>query len=390
MPETKIWDKMSSRTLTGSDDAERKEKRKRMRNMEKLFSNEKVNSGRQAELDLAKCQAIFFMIFLHCYFATSYFPNDISLAMTRLVSQFFAGPFAAPVFMSAMGIGMVYSRHQVPSYLVKRGLKLIQLGFFVNVGEFFVPYFLSGNLLGQWDIFPIANGLLLFCIDILAFAGLAFILVGILKKLNVSAKGIVIVALILSIIGSFARFHDFGSNVPNLIAGYFIGSAGGFTAFPMFNWFIFPAAGILFGEYYIRCNDKKRLLRFWPLALAISVVYFVVSWFLPNGFLSEMHHYYFMTTIDAMFCLMCVYGVIGICYLSSKHLHDTTIKFFSKTSSDLNTIYVIQWFLIPITYVLIVYFNRDIVFGDLSLVIISLLEIVAATLLARGYNKISI
>ena len=358
--------------------------------MEKLFSNEQVNRGRQVELDLAKCLAIFFMIFLHCYFATSYFEFDISSGLVRVVSQLFGGPFAAPVFMFAMGVGMVYSKNQEPAYLIKRGIKLLQLGFFVNIGEFFVPYFLAGNLLGDWEKFPIANGLLLFCIDILAFAGMAFILVGILKKLKLSAKGMVIVALVLSVIGSFARFHDFGSNVPNLIAGYFIGSAGGFTAFPLFNWFVFPAFGILFGEYYLRCNNKEKLLRFWPVGLVISVAYFVISWFLPHGFLSETHLYYFMTTIDVVFCLMCIYGVIGFCYLVSKHLPDGAIRFFSKTSSNLNTLYVIQWFIIPITYVLIVYFNRDIVFGDLSLVIISLLEMAASTLLASGYKKISI
>ena len=358
--------------------------------MGKLFSNEPVNSGRQIELDLAKCLAIFFMIFLHCYFGTSYFTNEISLGMQRAVSQLFGGPFAAPVFMFAMGVGMVYSRNQAPAYLIKRGIKLIQLGFFVNIGEFFVPYFLSGNLLGDWDTFPIANGLLLFCIDILAFAGMAFILVGVLKKLKVSAKGTVVVALLLSIIGSIARFHDFGSNVPNLIAGYFIGSAGGFTAFPLFNWFVFPAVGLLFGEYYMRCNNKEKLLRLWPLGLIISVAYFVVSWFIPGGFLSETHHYYFMTTIDAMFCLMCIYGVIGVCYLVSKRLPEGAVRFFSKTSSNLNTIYVIQWFLIPITYVLIVYFNRDIVFGDLSLVIVALLEMALSTLFASWYKKLSL
>lgn len=358
--------------------------------MEQLFSNEQVNKGRQIELDLAKCLAIFFMIFLHCYFATSYFANEISVGMTRLVSQLFGGPFAAPVFMFAMGVGMVYSKNQEPSYLIKRGIKLIQLGFFVNIGEFFVPYFLSGNLMGDWDRFPIANGLLLFCIDILAFAGMAFILVGVLKKLKASAKAMVIVALVLSIIGWLARFHDFGNNVPNLIAGYFIGSAGGFTAFPLFNWFIFPAVGLLFGEYYMRCNNKEKLLRLWPVGLIISVAYFVVSWFIPGGFLSETHHYYFMTTYDALFCLMCIYGVIGVCYLISKHIPEGAVNFFSKTSSNLNTIYVIQWFLIPITYVLIVYFNRDIVFGDISLVIIALLEMAVSTLLASGYKKISL
>ena len=93
--------------------------------MGQLFSNEPVNRGRQIELDLAKCLAIFFMIFLHCYFGTSYFANDISLGMQRAVSQLFGGPFAAPVFMFTMGVGMVYSRNQAPAYLIKRGIKLI-------------------------------------------------------------------------------------------------------------------------------------------------------------------------------------------------------------------------------------------------------------------------
>ena len=66
------------------------------------------------------------------------------------------------------------------------------------------------------------------------------------------------------------------------------------------------------------------------------------------------------------------------------------LRFFSRTISNLNTIYVIQWFLIPITYVLIVCFNRDIVFGDGSPILIALLEMVASTLFASGYKKISI
>lgn len=355
--------------------------------MGKFFSNELVNTGRQIELDIAKCLAIFFMIFLHCLMVTSGFNNNISLFMQRGIAQLLGGPFAAPVFMFTMGVGMVYSRNQDPVYLIRRGIKLMLLGVVVNVGEFFLPHFLAGKLLGKWDIFPIAGGLLLFCVDILAFAGMAMILVGVLKKLRLTGRQMVIVALVLSVIGWLFRFHDFGSNVPNLIGGYFIGTSGGFTAFPLFPWFIFPASGILFGEYYMRCNDKKKLLCFWPLGLVISVAYFVTSWFLPEGFLSETHYYYFMTTIDAMFCLMCIYGVIGMCYTISLVLPDDVKRFFSKTSSNLNPIYVIQWFLIPVTYIFICYFNRDIVFGDASLIIIGLLEIVVSTALAAWYKN---
>ena len=355
--------------------------------MEKLFSNEKVNAGRQVELDLAKCLAIVWMILLHCMFCTVGFNNDLSLFMKRAIGQFLGCPFAAPVFMFAMGVGIVYSRNQDPVYMMKRGVKLMLLGLVVNVGEFFLPHFLAGKLLGQWDVFPIAGGLLLFCIDILAFAGMSMICIGLFRKWKLSAKQIVIIAVLMSIAGWIFRFHDFGSNVPNLIAGYFIGSAGGFTAFPLFNWFIFPAAGLLFGEYYIRCNDKKRLLRFWPLGLAISVAYFVASWFMPEGFLTEIHHYYFMTTIDAAFCLVCVYGVIGLCLVITESLSESAVEFITKTSSNLNAIYVIQWYLIPVTYVFVCYFNRDIVLGDLSLVVIAIAELIASTALAAAYKN---
>ena len=356
--------------------------------MSSLFSEQRVNSGRQVEMDLAKCLAIVYMIFLHCLFVTAGFNNEISPYMQRAIGQLLGEPYAAPVFMFSMGVGIVYSKNQIPGYLIKRGIKLMLLGIVVNIGEFFLPHFLAGKLLGEWEIFPIAGGLLLFCIDILAFAGMAMILIGVFKKLKLSAVQMLVIAFVLSLAGSFIRFSDLGSDIPNLIAGYFIGSAGGFAAFPLFNWFIFPAVGLLFGEYYQRCNDKKKLLSLWPVALVISVAYFVISWFIPNGFLSEMHLYWFMTTYDAVFCLLCIYGVIGACFLISKHLPDGAIKFFSKSSSNLNTIYVIQWFIIPITYVLIVYFNRGIVFGDASLIIIALCEIAAAVFLASGYKNL--
>ena len=355
--------------------------------MKELFSNEQVNSGRQVELDLAKFLAIVWMIPMHCLFVSWGFPNDISVYMQRVIAQFLGCPFSAPVFMSAMGVGFVYSRNQDPTYMIRRGVKTMLLGLVVNVGEFILPHYLAGKLLGEWDIFPIAGGLLLFCVDILAFAGMSMICIGLFKKWKLSAKQILVIAVIFSLIGWALRFHDFGSDVPNLIAGYFIGSAGGFTAFPLFTWFIFPAAGLLFGEYYIRCTDKKKLLRFWPLALAVSVAYFVISWYIPDGFLSAIHLYYFMTTIDAAFCLVCVYGSIGMSRVTSDLLSDSVIEFIKKTSADLNAIYIIQWYIIPLTYIFICYFNRDIVFGDLSLVVISIAELAASIALAAVYKN---
>lgn len=120
----------------------------------------------------------------------------------------------------------------------------------------------------------------------------------------------------------------------------------------------------------------------------ISIAYFVYSWFIPGGFLSETHHYYFMTTIDALVCLVCIYGVIGLCYCVSGFLSERTVSVFSKTSRNLDVIYIVQWYLIPLTYIFICFFNRNVVFGDISLIVISLLEIAAASTIAAGYKSI--
>ena len=362
--------------------------------MSKIFSKEQVNRGRQAELDLAKCLSIIFMIFLHCYMYASGFANEISVPMQRAVSQLLGRPFAAPVFMFAMGVGMVYSRNQEPFYLIKRGIKLMLLGVVVNVGEWMLPHFLAGKLLGDWEMIPIAGGLLLFCVDILAFAGMAMILIGVLKKLKLASWQIVIVAIVLSVIASFVRFHNFGSEVANLITGYFVGSirdnGTSFTSFPLFNWFIFPAVGMLFGEWYIRCSNKKKLLCLWPLGLATSLVYFVIPWSTAKGFIcsEDVHYYYWMHTVDALVCLICIYGVIGLCYFVSLVLPDSFKGFISKTSSNINAIYVIQWFLIPITFILIYYFDRNVKYSNLTFAFIAIIEIVVCTAIATVYKYI--
>ena len=143
-----------------------------------LFSNEKINTGRQVELDIAKALSIIFMIFLHTVMVVSGFNNSISPAYDFIIGNVLGRPCAAPVFMFCMGIGIVYSRHSQWDLMIKRGVKLYFLGILVNVFEFFLPGFVCGMLLGRWDIFPMAGGLLLFCVDILAFAGLSFILMG--------------------------------------------------------------------------------------------------------------------------------------------------------------------------------------------------------------------
>lgn len=347
-----------------------------------------ADKGRQVEIDIAKFFAILFMILNHCLMVSESFENSISMPMDKVIGHLLGCPFSAPVFMFSMGMGIIYSRNSNPRKMVKRGIKLILLGILVNVGEFLLPHYLSGYLIGEWDVFPIAGGLLLFCIDILAFAGLSFICMGVMKKLKLSNAIMLIIAIVLSITGSFLRFIDTGSDIINLISGYFFGSTGGFTAFPLFNWLIIVVAGYVYGQKYIQVSNKKNFFKMWPLYLIISIAYFIGSWYIPGGFLTDARHYYFMTTLDVIFCLIYIHGNLGFCFMLAHVLPKKVNNMIVRICRNINVIYIVQWFIIPITYIMIKFFYKNTIFGDLSVIVITFVETIMSILIAEVIAKI--
>lgn len=112
-----------------------------------LFSDEKINVGRQIELDIAKALSIVFMIFLHTMWVTMNFNHALSPTYEFVVGSILGRPYVAPIFMFCMGVGIVYSRHSQWDLMVKRGITLYILGILVNVFEFFIPHFLSEKLI---------------------------------------------------------------------------------------------------------------------------------------------------------------------------------------------------------------------------------------------------
>lgn len=187
------------------------------------------------------------------------------------------------------------------------------------------------------------------------------------------------------------RGTDFHSNILNLFFANFIGSAGGFSAFPLFTWFIFPAAGLIWGQYFIRAKDKGQFFKFWPIYIIVAFIYFyVTSMVLGSGvFSDDVHLYYFMTTLDAVFCIIYAHGNIGLCYYLAKFLPKKIINVFSILSSNINNIYIAQWCFIPLGVVFLVYFFRDIMFTDVICAIYSICMLILATVVAVYYKKLT-
>ena len=350
-----------------------------------FLADNKVNTGRQKELDIAKALAIILMIFCHVTVFASFSNISISPGFELILSQ--TGAFiSAPVFMFCMGIGIILSRHNQYDLLIKRGVKLLLLGYFVNIGEQIIPNIL-GNMLNISNT-PITL-LPLFKVDILIFAGVAFILIGILKRFNISKEKMLILAIVLSIIGSFVCFVDFNNIFLNYFFGYFIGTIlHQCTAFPLFNWFIFPVAGMVYGSYFIRVEDKSQFFKLWPVFLIIPLIFIFCNLPpTPAGSLSDNAQDYFITTLNAVVRIILIHGLLGFCWNISKFLPDMLINGFTMLSKHVTGIYVAQWYFIPLFMTFIEYFYKGFVFTDSSITLISIFILGISTLAALLYSK---
>lgn len=243
-----------------------------------MFSKEKINTGRQPELDIARGLAVLFMIFIH---AQLYFAND------AVIDSYFGGfndfvgviP-SAPMFMFLLGVGINYTRKNEPAIFFKRGVMLWLGGYLLNFLKGFLPNLI--NAYNTADITYIYQGIHeLLSIDILQFSGLAMIMFGLFNKFKFGNFAIGITAVILGAINIFALSVE----VENYFLSSFVGLIWGTSHssyFPFLTWCFYPIVGFLFGGLLIHSTNKKKL---YLLSGILGAVIFFGGLFLFNYFL---------------------------------------------------------------------------------------------------------
>ena len=165
----------------------------------RYFADEKVNAGRQPELDLLKALCVIGMIFVHVFLDLG------DHVMPTVVDDYLTEFFGGHTFMICMGIGMCYMRKQSPASYLTRGFGLLTIGQFLNILRNALP-----NLIAWWVTgkqFFIANSLLILQSDILTFAGLAFLLMALFKKLRFRNSMILAAGVIMSLAALIMWHH---------------------------------------------------------------------------------------------------------------------------------------------------------------------------------------
>ncbi|HWQ65519.1 MAG TPA: acyltransferase family protein [Methanospirillum sp.] len=340
-----------------------------------LFDQTPINKGRQLELDIAKGLAVFFMIAVHVLELLA-IPNaaDSNIGM---VIEFFGGVPAAPVFMFAMGFGIIYSRNSSPGVLLRRGVQIFFLGYLLNFLRGWLPFYTKYFITGYEPYFGEAI-YEFFYVDILQFAGIALIFFGVAKKLDFSIRDLIGCGLIFGLLNIFLVSIKIDDGVAGPIASLFWGATDT-SFFPFLTWIIYVIAGYVFGYYLIRCNDKSYLYRY---CFIISCPFALLLIFMSD-LLGDYNYYQHTLVITSIFLLFILFWV-SLLYFTSSRIPALGVETVKRWSRNVTTIYFVHWCIIGWLVFFLDYNSQDGLAAFLLVVFITL----ASDVIAEGYSRI--
>lgn len=337
--------------------------RKVMKYTEKIYSDKTVNRERQRELDLAKAICIFFLAFIHCTIECTPEPQ-LAEGIPYLFDTVIGGPLSAPIFMFAMGIGMVYTARTGPGEYARRGIRIGVTGYLLNICRFLIPFLIGYKLTGDYEKYMAPLVYKVLGNDILQFAALAMLLMALFIRLRIPDRAMFLLCLGMSLAGTWLRGLDMGSPGANIFMGYFIGTqdAAGMVIsdFPVMNWLIVPVSGYLFGRRLQHVKDKDRFYGLFSTAGALAAaIYFAVGISRRWGMFGEGQNcYYHIATWDCLASLAAAVGILGICHTAAGHLPERALSLIGDISRNVNSIYCIHWVLVSFSVNLVLYIRR--------------------------------
>ena len=321
-----------------------------------FLKKEEINTFRLYNLDLIKAISIVLMIFCHCVLIlgvnhTGYGSYLIYYFCTVVMTDFF---ISAHALVFAMGVGIVFTKNNSSADYIKRGITLFLLGYIMTFFSFHIYTITKAVLIGKFNPSMLVS---LFDPDVFEFAGLALILTGIFKKLKLNEIHIFIISIVMSIAGSYFVLIDTCNTVGNILLGHFITTNLDKSCFPLLNWYIFVAFGMVFGMIFRRVENidlfYKRLLVISGVA---SLVYIALTVRFGILFLTKEGLYFSVCTVDAFGLLSIDLCALSAFYFIIKKIGVSMFSISIEISKNMTVIYFFHWCIIGFMYNVFGYF----------------------------------
>ena len=256
--------------------------------------------------------------------------------------------FITSLFLFSMGCGLVLTKKNTPADYARRGLKLLLIGFVLNIVRAAIPYLFMGLLIDSSYYIEALNWMVLS--DILYFDGLFFLVFALFKKIKMSDRMILVAAVVMVIVSHFIPSPVFSTEATGNLVGNFI-YVNSFSSFPLLSWFIYPVLGYIYQKKYDTVQSKDKFVLNLGFAAAAVLILTTAVLLISN----TMEKRYFLwgemgfrmdipttlITASVMFAYMSIMYFVSKC-IKTKLLH----SFFAATSVNINRIYCIHWVLV--------------------------------------------
>lgn len=318
---------------------------------------------RIAAFDHVRGLAVIFMIICHTSIVFGSAAFNETLYGWVAANVFGTGP-AAPVFMLLMGLFFAYPVDKPFVVKVVRGFKLFTLGILLNIARGVIPYFLAdqfnpgalNGFVGLDEKVGYADGAsvlwqLFYTLDILPFAGIAYILMACLQQSihklwqwAVISFFIVLMSPYVWGLGSSYGFFYHAFLQPLWGSDYVPGLRGD-NDFPAFPWLIYPIAGFILGELIKSGMNNKQLMRamfrYGAGLMAASCL-----WFFMGG-TTQFGDYYRMYPGGSFITLgFALVWIAMFMWFTEKGWAQSALEKLNFWSKNITLVYCVQWVLI--------------------------------------------
>ncbi|MBN2049057.1 MAG: DUF1624 domain-containing protein [Spirochaetales bacterium] len=328
--------------------------------------------------------AILFMILIHVM--NLYGNNEATHGWQHQVIDFLAGPPAAPVFMCTMGFFFILKK---PGFFfgIKRGVLLLLIGYGLNIVKGFLPVFIARHCL-QFDseLIPIyyTNYYLIFNVEILIFAGIAYIIMNLLSRVSVRPEFFLVSAGIVTLISPF--LWGLGSETAFLqhIVTPLWGADPDLVIFPVFPWIVYPLLGMAAGGIYRNQSNPKRLSM---LSGLFGGMLTVLGGSLLLIDFDRFFHDYGQQSWGALLAFSGFIFLWGLVIRFLGSLIPSRFKpgFLAYLSRNITQIYIIQWILLGWLFFCIPFHSLSLI----GVCIVNVFITALSCLITEGYNRIT-
>jgi len=299
------------------------------------------NPDRNQVADLLKGFAVLFMIQVHL--TENFLINSHYDKIFSRISFFLGGTPAAPVFMIVMGYFISLKKDFI--HYLEKGIILFLGGILLNIGlnlSFLINYF-QNKIIDEDPLRFILGA------DILPFAGISLILLGLLRKIFLEKYYLYsILAIIVTIVSDFLNSDliplknvtEFSNSLKFVFS--FIYGCSEWSYFPIIPWLFYPSMGF---SLRLISDRLTRNIKRWLLIISIFVLVFFSKETYNQIIVFEnyYHHGLLVAIWNLSFVITWSWILYEIDNRFAKNLFLILIKWIGK---NVTYIYVFQWLII--------------------------------------------